>query len=166
MDHPPPYLVTIMKPTLKNLLLPAAALVSCLLTPAQAAIFVKYDGIDGESKDSNHDRWIDVLSIDWAMKRQRRLGSRRRLEDCFVNTMKVTYKQGNTPPILKTAYEVGKPSAFVTASVRETDSNGQESYLKYELKNVMVTSYQTSASPSGGPTVTDVVMNFDPTEVC
>ena len=22
-------------------------------------------GVDGESKDSNHDKWIDVLSIDW-----------------------------------------------------------------------------------------------------
>ena len=29
------------------------------------AAFAKYDGIDGESKDSNPDKWIDVLSIDW-----------------------------------------------------------------------------------------------------
>ena len=46
------------------------------------AVFAKYDGVDGESvdaqtaelklgtdgsktKDANHDKWIDVLSIDW-----------------------------------------------------------------------------------------------------
>lgn len=27
------------------------------------AAFVKYDGVDGESRDASHDRWIDVLSI-------------------------------------------------------------------------------------------------------
>ena len=29
------------------------------------AAFAKYDGIDGEAIDVNHDKWIDVLSIDW-----------------------------------------------------------------------------------------------------
>ena len=29
------------------------------------AVFAKYDGVDGEAKDSNHDKWIDVLAIDW-----------------------------------------------------------------------------------------------------
>ena len=28
-----------------------------------AASYMKFDGIDGESKDSNHEKWIDVLSI-------------------------------------------------------------------------------------------------------
>ncbi len=28
-----------------------------------AAIFVKFDGIDGESNDANHDKWSDVLSV-------------------------------------------------------------------------------------------------------
>ena len=36
-----------------------------------AAVFAKYDGIDGESVDSdrNHDKWIDILSIDWGAQR-------------------------------------------------------------------------------------------------
>ena len=29
------------------------------------AAFAKYDGIDGEAIDANHDKWIDILSIDW-----------------------------------------------------------------------------------------------------
>jgi len=32
---------------------------------AFGAVFAKYDGIDGESTDSKHDKWIDVLSVDW-----------------------------------------------------------------------------------------------------
>ena len=31
------------------------------------AVFAKYDGIDGESKDQNHDKWIDVLNLDWGI---------------------------------------------------------------------------------------------------
>ena len=29
------------------------------------AAFAKYDGVDGESDDANHGKWIDILSIDW-----------------------------------------------------------------------------------------------------
>lgn len=32
---------------------------------AGGAAYAKYDGIDGEAKDSHHDGWIDVLSVDW-----------------------------------------------------------------------------------------------------
>ena len=28
----------------------------------EAGVFAKYDGIDGESKDENHDKWIDVFN--------------------------------------------------------------------------------------------------------
>lgn len=35
-----------------------------LMVNANAAAYVKYDGIDGESKDDAHDKWIDVLSVD------------------------------------------------------------------------------------------------------
>ena len=35
------------------------------VTDASAAVFVKYDGIDGEATDANHDKWIDVLSLNW-----------------------------------------------------------------------------------------------------
>ena len=31
------------------------------------AAFAKYDGFDGESKDQNHDKWIDVVMIDWGL---------------------------------------------------------------------------------------------------
>ena len=24
-----------------------------------------YSGVEGESSDANHDKWIDILSVDW-----------------------------------------------------------------------------------------------------
>ena len=35
-----------------------------MLEGKQGAALVKYGGIDGEPLDANHDKWIDVLSID------------------------------------------------------------------------------------------------------
>ncbi|QXD23638.1 type VI secretion system tube protein Hcp [Opitutia bacterium ISCC 51] len=36
-----------------------------VLTPfwAQGAAFLKFDGVDGESKDKDHKGWIDIESI-------------------------------------------------------------------------------------------------------
>ncbi len=33
------------------------------MTNCNAASYLKLDGIDGESKDSDHEKWIDVLSV-------------------------------------------------------------------------------------------------------
>ncbi len=54
--------------TTAGLALAGALVVAGLLfagTGAEAAAFLKFDGIDGESADKNHDKWIDVLSVDW-----------------------------------------------------------------------------------------------------
>ena len=34
-----------------------------------AAMFAKYDGIEGESEDSNHKGWIDVMAVSWSVMR-------------------------------------------------------------------------------------------------
>ncbi len=34
-------------------------------TQADATTYAKYDGIDGEATDSHHDKWIDILSVDF-----------------------------------------------------------------------------------------------------
>lgn len=59
------------KSALNNTALAAFASVTLLgSTPVStAAVFAKYDGIDGESADANHDQWIDVLSVSWGMHR-------------------------------------------------------------------------------------------------
>lgn len=34
-----------------------------------AAVFVKFEGVDGESQDQDHGKWVDVLSVDTATTR-------------------------------------------------------------------------------------------------
>jgi type VI secretion system secreted protein Hcp len=42
-----------------------ALLTLFLYANLQAAAYIKFDGVDGEAADSKHDKWIDVLSVDW-----------------------------------------------------------------------------------------------------
>ncbi|MEX0871747.1 MAG: type VI secretion system tube protein Hcp [Aquisalimonadaceae bacterium] len=34
------------------------------------SIFMDYEGVIGESADSNHKRWIDIEKIDWGTQRR------------------------------------------------------------------------------------------------
>jgi type VI secretion system secreted protein Hcp len=55
---------------LKQVTLASAIAVACTLPIAEdawAPVFAKYDGVDGESKDSKHKGEIDVLSWSWGM---------------------------------------------------------------------------------------------------
>jgi type VI secretion system secreted protein Hcp len=57
--------MNLMNFSMQRLLL--LTILSPLLTLSNAAVFAKYEGIDGESKDANHAKWIDVLSVDWGI---------------------------------------------------------------------------------------------------
>ena len=49
------------------LLLGLAAFVFITSPPALGAAFIKFDGVDGESRDANHKGWSDVLAIEHLM---------------------------------------------------------------------------------------------------
>ena len=64
------------------------------------AIFAKYDGIDGESKDENHDKWIDVLSLDWGMEHPGTgaTGKSRRRSKAIVDDLTLTLEYEKASP--------------------------------------------------------------------
>lgn len=125
---------------------------------ANAAAFVKYEGIDGESQDTNHRQWIDVQAIDWgthepgggATGQSRRSGA-------VVSEVEVVVRiDGGTAEVLRSV-NTGKVFPAVTIDACEGPSSDpctaqrqsgrlQHCYLKWELNNVVVTSYQVNAS--------------------
>lgn len=137
--------------TLKNLLLLAGAALCWFQPVVEAAWFLKYEGIDGEAIDtSDHDEWIDVLSIDWGQAKCRRLmdanllrGSdtptrRRRLDDCLEEMILKIFEQ---PSRFEELHLEGKTIPVLSLSLMNV-CDDSESFLKYELTNVLVTSYQ------------------------
>jgi type VI secretion system Hcp family effector len=111
---------------------------------ADAAIYAKYDGVDGESKDANHDKWVDVLSIDWGSHKPGggATGQSRRRGEVIVEDVTLTIEYEKAAPKLQEACHKGKVFPKLEIDVTSTyDDGARATYLAYELKNVIVTSY-------------------------
>jgi len=152
---------------MKKILMIGAILAMAFLTLSlvEAAAFVKYDGIDGESKDSKHDKWIDVSSVDWGMSKPGSAGLHRSVgvkSDDIVITKTLDKA---TPKILE-AIANGRHIENVILELDSSSSNSTNSqpYLRYELKNVLITSYSTHAAGDGIP-IEEISMNFEEIKV-
>jgi type VI secretion system secreted protein Hcp len=128
------------------------------------AAFAKYDGIDGESKDANHDKWIDVLSIDWGSNKPGggATGQSRRRGTVVVEDLRLTMEfEKSTPKLLE---KMNKGEVIPKLEIEQTANYGgsRKTYIKYELKNVQVTALDYSAvgNDESPPTIT-VSNNFE-----
>ncbi|MGI9244613.1 MAG: Hcp family type VI secretion system effector [Verrucomicrobiales bacterium] len=142
---------------------------TCCLIPTNlsAAAFAKYDGVDGESSDRNHDKWIDVLSTDWGMDRPGSSGASRRRGDVVVRDFVLTMAYDKASPKLAEKCLKGEVIPKLEIEMTANYGGSRATYLKYELKNVMITSFQVSASGNDGADPPTVVIsnNFEEIKV-
>lgn len=123
---------------MKNLSLRLACLatLSAVIPASQAAVFAKYEGVKGYTTFSasvDQWQWLQAMSAD---------GSYDGLAPSFAGGVRVA-----TGDIDGDGDGDGLWDQIVL-TVSE-DRAGQMTYYKYELKNVLVTSYQTSAGAQG-----------------
>jgi type VI secretion system secreted protein Hcp len=117
-------------------------------TPPTAAVdmYIKFPDIDGEAVDENHDKWIDVLSIDWgAHKSGAGAGAARRRGDVFLEDLTMTKEYDASSPKLMLACANGTHFSSVELEAPERPG-AQATYMKYKLENVMITSYSIDAT--------------------
>ena len=128
------------------------------------AYFAKYGGIDGESTDDNHDKWIDILSIDWGVHQPTAgaSGMARRRGSAEVDDMVITFLYEKSAPKLAEKCLMGAVIPRLEIELTADFGGARATYLRYEFKNVMVTSYDVSGNVADGvpPTVT-VANNFE-----
>ena len=133
------------------------------------AAFAKYDGIDGEAIDANHDKWIDVLSIDWGAHKPGggMTGQSRRRGGAVGEDVTMTIEYEKAAPKLQEKCLLGEIIPKLEIELTSTYGGARATYLKYELKNVMITSYQTNASGNdeAGPPTVVVGNNFEEIKV-
>ena len=128
--------------------------------------FAKYDGIDGESQDQNHDKWIDVLSIDWGVHKPGggATGQSRRRGAAVIDDMVISFAYEKAAPKLLEKCFRGEviPKLEIELTVA---FEVPATYLRYEMKNVTCTLYEVSGTPQlGRPTVV-VGNNFEEVKV-
>jgi type VI secretion system secreted protein Hcp len=125
-----------------------------------SAYYAKYEGIDGESKDENHDKWIDVLSIDWGAQRPGAgaTGQSRRRGSAVVEDMTIALVYEKSAPKLQEKCLKGE---IIPKLEIELTNERDDVYLKYELKNVLITSFHESGSAEIGPPTVVIGNNFE-----
>lgn len=133
------------------------------------AAFAKYDGVDGESRDAHHNNWIDVLSLDWGAYHpgSGSTGQSRRRASAVVEDLVLTIEYEKASPKLLEKCLKGGVVPKLEVELTATYGGARATYLRYELKNVMVTSYQINASGSdeAGPPTVVIGNNFEEIKV-
>ncbi|MEM6933842.1 MAG: type VI secretion system tube protein Hcp [Pseudomonadota bacterium] len=126
-------------------------------------IYMQIEGgkVEGESKDDGHEKWIDILSMSGAVSNNGTFamgggGGRGRSQ---LADLSVLVNEGKSSPGLFQACCDG--THFKDATLHFTKSGGaQEVYMKWELTNVLVSSYSISGSGEDVPT-DSVTFNFE-----
>lgn len=128
------------------------------------ALYIKIDGIDGESTDSNHSKWIiaDSASLPvfrsipgGAVDQQRTKGETTLGDITFVRQL------DKSSPKLMEACVLGKFNKAVTVEFTATMGGKTETYLKWALENVIFTGYSVHGNASGEPLPSEQVsVNF------
>jgi len=133
-------------------------------TGASAAAFVKYEGIDGESKDANHEGWSDILSVtERISKPASATGQTRRRGAVVFEDILIQMEMDKASIKLREKLARGEVIPKVEIEFTATYGGARATYFKYELKNVLITSYQTNASGNdeAGPPSDQVTLNFE-----
>ncbi|MEX2431573.1 MAG: type VI secretion system tube protein Hcp [Dehalococcoidia bacterium] len=132
------------------------------------AAYINFDGIDGESTDDGHKDWINLLSVSQGIHRPAaeggsvRSSSGPKLDDIVI----VKEVDASTPKLME-AIADGTVFPNVVFDLTELHDGGRRTtYLKYELKNVYITSYSLGGSAQSDVVPTEQVsLNFEEIKV-
>ncbi|MEZ5749064.1 MAG: type VI secretion system tube protein Hcp [Caenibius sp.] len=124
-------------------------------------IFLKLDGIKGESKDAKHKGEIDVESFTFGLQNGGTWASgggggagKVSFQDVTVHKM-----ADSSTPMLMNACASGEHIKTGVITVRKAGGK-QEEFYKLSLKNILVTSVTNTGANGGNPTEV-VSMNFE-----
>ncbi|MEZ6117683.1 MAG: type VI secretion system tube protein Hcp [Pirellulaceae bacterium] len=133
------------------------------------AAYIKFDGVDGESLDKDHSKWSDIQSFSQGMHQPgaSATGAARRRGDVIIDAFHVSKELDKASPKLAEAICKGKVFPKVEIHLTgSTSDSGRTTYYAYELKNVLVSSYNIGGSgQSEQVPVEDFSLNFEEIKV-
>ena len=124
--------------------------------------YAKFDGVDGEATDPNHGKWIDVLSFSFgAEARTSGVGPTRRSGDVVIEDITLTKELDKSTPKLQEKCLKGEVIPMLEIEVTSNYGGATATYLRYELKNVIITSFNCNAG-SGDESPSDTItINYE-----
>ncbi|WP_297897052.1 type VI secretion system tube protein Hcp [Shewanella sp.] len=126
--------------------------VCSLNTQAAVDMFLKIDGVDGESQDSQHRGEIDILAWSWGASSDSR-------KVCIQDISLTKYVDSASPELLMnqvTHIKYPKATLVMRKAGRE-----QSEYINIELTNVWVSSLSTGGSGGEDRLTENITLNFE-----
>jgi type VI secretion system secreted protein Hcp len=144
--------------------------VALAATQADAAVdmFLKIDGIPGESADVSHKEWIQIESFSWGVSNPGSLstGGGGGTGKAQITPLGVTKKVDKASPLLMLAVCTGKEVVDVTLHVRTSGGDKSEPFYEIKFSDVLVSSFQSGGSNGAEERPTESVsFNFSKIEV-
>lgn len=134
-----------------------------VITPgpqAATAVFVKFDGVDGESQDKDHRGWSDLLSFSQGQYVPPSQGPAGRTTPVFEEVVLKKELDKSSPKLAEAAC---KGTSFPKVEIHVTRTfpdAGRVTYYTCELKNVRVMSYHVGGSTQDTIPVDEISLNF------
>lgn len=129
--------------------------------------FLKIDGIEGESKDKNHEGEIDLLSWSWGETQSgaHAAGGGGGAGKVSMQDFHFTMTVNKATPKLIEYCASGKPVTKAILTCRKAGGE-QEEYLTYTFSDLIISSYQTGGSSGSGVVPTEQIsFNYAKMEV-
>ncbi len=124
-------------------------------------MFLKLDGIDGESRDDGHKKEIDVLAWSWGMSQSgtTHMGGGGGSGKVSVQDISVTkYVDASSHALMKTC-SLGSHIKSGTLTVRKAGGKPLE-YVVIKLEEIIVTSISTGGSGGEDRLTENISLNF------
>lgn len=125
------------------------------------AIYLKYDGIDGEATHEDHKKWLDIGSLQFGIGRGISTPSgstaNREASEPSVSEVVVTKMMDGASPKLFTESATGAAGKDVLIHLVSTGSPGN-TYVEYKLFNSLISGY--SLSTGGDRPSESISINF------
>ncbi|HZN33296.1 MAG TPA: type VI secretion system tube protein TssD [Pirellulaceae bacterium] len=109
------------------------------------AAFIKIPGVDGESEAQGHKNEIQVLSYSWVVEPPAPASAPK------VSEIVVTKLVDSASPVLFMKAATGEHLPNVVLDFEKSTGGKQQAYLRYELENAFITSYQLGGSAESVP---------------
>jgi type VI secretion system secreted protein Hcp len=145
-------------PTMKNslnrfssmlaLVAPTAALIA---SNANAAMYIKFDGIDGESVSVDHKEWIIVDSMAWGVTAPN-VDPAGGTGKVVIRDFTITHRIDKASPKLFLACATGQTIPTVTLSVTRMVNGAEVEYYQIILQNVRISGMSSAGATDAAGT--------------
>jgi len=143
-------------------ILVSSVLIASSMTTADAAIFMKIAGIDGEVVEENHPGWIEVDSFQFGVSRVISLtGGVRDVGATSVSDITVTTAMSKASPAIFTEAVLETTGKQVMIDFTKTAGGKQVVFSHYVLTSTLISQYSVSAvGNNAGAASESISLNF------